>query len=649
MNCEIICIFLISLAQCPDGETEVLVDVAANNCEETCDGVLSDCTEEQIQKCICKKGYVRNSERKCIPYAECPQKCPENEILSYGPSIVCQSNCYSVYSVDFATPVDPDGPIDRAAPVGPEKCAYGPFCKCKDNYIRLHPKGPCVDPKKCPMVCLKRGETVTDDCEMNCNGVCIYDDTVRCKCKKPLIRQNGECVGNCSCKSPEIFGYDPTVKYQDYCGVSMCIEGDCEYGLTCKCPEGYIRSTPEGDCIPIENCPQICPEPQVYVEVDSTNNCETDCAGNVFCIPVKTRACRCLPPFVRDGKRCIKKEQCPIVCPLGELPNYKPYTYCERFCPNKTVCFDTIRNCTCPPGSIRSYEPNGPCIESTKCEVTCTKPKESFYGPVCDRYCNGSIAECADGRSSKCLCPDHLRDSNHKCIDPCECCPDIQILQTIEEHELNCEPTCDGDLDCTKDYFKCVCPPGKLWDKDAGKCIEKRKCKPRCQYPLEPYQFKYGEECIEFCSGEKYSCGSDGDWDCVCKKPLKMSVDGKCVDCEECDHDRVWVPKDDEWTLSCENAYQSCEPCPPGTIKDGGACVPVGCSDDCPLPRRNILSYPYGCPDYPGCWCKPGPTTCVDPENKMWRCRCPEEYHDWNGTHCIPCRSTGCTADAAIF
>ncbi|CAB3230461.1 unnamed protein product [Arctia plantaginis] len=174
----------IAQEDCPPNEEYLL---CGSPCPFNCtnpDGQVQ-CSDDCIEGCFCKTGYLRNDNGTCVSIAECGGQddiCDANEeFLSCGTA--CPGTCKQ-----------PDPIVCELA------CSMG--CFCKAGYVRDTASGQCVTLDKCPTVKCPNENEVWDVCNGLCEPscadqepVCAFSCTGGCICGPGLLRNaTGECV-----------------------------------------------------------------------------------------------------------------------------------------------------------------------------------------------------------------------------------------------------------------------------------------------------------------------------------------------------------------------------------------------------------------------------------------------------------------------
>ncbi|XP_077290861.1 hemocytin-like [Arctopsyche grandis] len=124
-----------------NGQHEIF-SPCSKHCEKTCDNDNPFCTKICKPGCICKEGYVRNTEiGKCVLPAQCPKVCPLNEEYQQ-----CGTMC----------PITCDNRHNPPKVCG-LACVSG--CFCVKGYVRDTKSKKCVLPCDCPRCPGHRGES----------------------------------------------------------------------------------------------------------------------------------------------------------------------------------------------------------------------------------------------------------------------------------------------------------------------------------------------------------------------------------------------------------------------------------------------------------------------------------------------------------
>ncbi|KAG8177858.1 hypothetical protein JTE90_027123 [Oedothorax gibbosus] len=435
----------------------------ATACMATCKNYTSsnECTLPCVDGCICKPGYVRSPDGRCILPSSCPVVCGENEIFENCGS-ACPKTCRNRNAVVPCT----------------LQCIKG--CFCKPGYVR-GPNGRCMLPSFCPVVCGENEvfQKCGSACPITCNNRTSMDScTLPCKegcfCKPGFIRgPNGKCIMPRFC--PVVCGENEIF---ENCGSAcpktcrnrnavvpctlQCIKG-------CFCKPGYVRG-PNGRCILPSFCPVVCGENEVFQKCGSSCpiTCNNRTSMDSCTLPCK-EGCFCKPGFIRgpNGK-CIMPRFCPVECGENEL-FYECSSPCQRTCENRNSVINCtlpcLTGCFCKPGFVRdSY---GKCIDPLSCPIgPCTKENEIYNpcGPACIKTCarlefrQGCPQRCVRG----CFCKEgFVRDIDANCI-PFERCPKRPQMCPAEETFYACKPTCRDTCDTLEFEGPCddLCRPG---------------------------------------------------------------------------------------------------------------------------------------------------------------------------------------------
>ncbi|XP_040078779.1 inducible metalloproteinase inhibitor protein-like [Ixodes scapularis] len=89
---------------------------------------------------------------------------------------------------------------------------------------------------------------------------------------------------------------------------------------SCFCLPGYIRSSKDGRCVPLEECPPTCKDDVTMIYTTCRSACPPTCnEESVGCPEVcEGDGCVCREKYLRissGNKTCVAKEDCPT-------PNY---------------------------------------------------------------------------------------------------------------------------------------------------------------------------------------------------------------------------------------------------------------------------------------------------------------------------------------
>ncbi|GFY23123.1 integrase catalytic domain-containing protein [Trichonephila clavipes] len=190
--------------ECPTNERW---DYCSAHCQKNCSQFNDDipCTGKCTSGCVCKDGYVRGPEGKCILPYECKNKSESNQEL-ISVTIDCNDKAY--YDLCPTTcPRNCDNFRTTKKKCFPFICL--PACVCKDEYVR-GPNGKCIKSHDCPKENGEEYSPSESHCEGNCfnkgNDIkCISNSFTwvsGCKCKKGLVRgPDGNCIYTNECPS----------------------------------------------------------------------------------------------------------------------------------------------------------------------------------------------------------------------------------------------------------------------------------------------------------------------------------------------------------------------------------------------------------------------------------------------------------------
>ncbi|XP_050672953.1 inducible metalloproteinase inhibitor protein-like [Leptidea sinapis] len=164
----------------------------------SCLDVITPCRP----KCVCKKGYIRNSQNVCILEDYCEKCNGENEYYSCGPH--CDNVCATLHEMN-----------QTHCPIVNIRC--NDKCYCREGYAR-NDQNECIPISECPVI-----TTVSESCPPN-------EEYNRCMPCPPD-----------TCTSL-------VAKYK-------CDAKACEPGCVCK--TNYLRKTSQAPCTPTWECPEL--------------------------------------------------------------------------------------------------------------------------------------------------------------------------------------------------------------------------------------------------------------------------------------------------------------------------------------------------------------------------------------------------------
>ncbi|XP_077288713.1 zonadhesin-like [Arctopsyche grandis] len=558
-----------------------------NVCPKTCSNRnrgYRDCPNlcDENGGCVCKRGYVENSDGKCVEPEKC-HTCRHNKIFKNCGNYQCEDTCD-----------DPNLSIT---------CNRGsncePGCFCLPGFVRNEgfecvPKIQCVSYPKCEgshevysmckhSACIKHVDE-TKPCTFTC--------TPGCECEKGYVRnENRDCVLastviDCAnvpkCDRPnQIFSECGNTDCQATCGKKhnprhFCLD-ECIPG--CICSEGFLKNK-KGECVPPDKCHSDLTCEGAYEVYSKCNNnaCQKTCANkneNSICTAHCSPGCICRMGFVRNEMgKCVTPDHC-VETPITCLKANEIFSKCgKNDCQETCESMDDKSICThlCRPGCIckRDYVRN-------KSEKHCSDPNAVFdsCGNVCPTTCSNkdSRHKICPGtclKSGGCVCkPGYVENSQGLCIPP-EKCPNCGANEVFSCGSA-CDTTCAtlGDT-CPIINIKCneMCYCVRGYARNSNNmCIPIKYCPPKIQctamnqiYNSCPKMCPPEETCEFYLSGAVYDCANPVDQPCKprceCKQGYIRSVyNGDCVRKEQCCSD----PNAE--VVSCPN------PCPGGTCQ----------------------------------------------------------------------------------
>ncbi|XP_052739975.1 zonadhesin [Bicyclus anynana] len=556
-------------------------------------------------RCVCKGKYRRDDSGKCVPIAQCPSECGENEELSD-----CGDN--------FPRPLVIDD-------VAVERIRCLPGCRCKEGY-RRNSKGVCVPIEA---ICGKNEEINF------CIALAgIYCPPCRC-IKGYKYDSNGECIPEPpKCMPFEVWNNCTRPGFTDNCNEKSSYSfADSDRCVPrCVCQQSYARNKTSGICIPIRDCP-ICGENE------RPNICP-------LAIGIRCDPCICIRGYIRNQNGvCVLAPK----CGTNEVPNE-----CALIPPPRSdtsilvvaeESADKIRcqPCRCADGYKR--DANGTCIRE---EVVCGKYEEINYCiALAGIYC--PPCRCIKG---------YVYDINRVCVpdtscgeyeEPNDCTGVILQSDTVVAEEsvdkIRCRP-----CRCRKNYIR----------NKEGKCVLNLQCGEN-EVPSDCKQLCPPETCNW--DSNKMECRQPIPCEagCNCKAGYKRDENGICIPEEKCPPISL-CGKNEEPNICPVFPYPRpvttdvavIEPvekirCRPCRCKKGfeyninGTCVQtiLGLCGENEQPNICLAIYPSNCPP---CVCIEGYTRDKDGKCVKVEVTCGKKYEEVNfciavvGVDCPPCR-----------
>ncbi|CAH0674072.1 unnamed protein product [Spodoptera exigua] len=620
-----------------DGDPNAVFSDCPSACEPTCENPDSNqpCILMCMPKgCVCKKGFVRRNDGKCVRVEECPA------VGCGGDRNATERDCPSPCPLTCA-----DQNRNKPCPA----ICLPRGCDCNEGYVLTEAGGKCIKPEDCPAEPQCNGDrnATFKECPSACQATCDNPDSDQpcidvcmpdgCVCKQGYLRieEDGECVQpqDCPGGSPTCGANKTYVYCKVGCPTNYCPSDDsraivacdpiypCPGG--CACKQGYLlRSGEDETCIKASECPPVeCTRPnEVWEPNPSSCSCERCEDRGIPCdfpYPVPPR-CVCMDGFYRNQDDvCVPESECPAIGCKGD----KNATYsecpspCQPTCDDPdagdvciTVCDDP--GCVCNDDFILS-EPGGYCISpydcpggSPKCGVNETYVSCKVGGCPSD-YCpkDDSLATvicdpffpCPGG----CVCkPGYIRlsEEDNRCVLSSEC-PPVECTRENEEWNTN-PPSCSADRCEYKDFPcdfpiplppKCTCIKGYYRNKD-DVCVPESECpEPACNGDQNATFSDCPSPCKPTCNSPDSDvicidmCDEPG---CVCNEGFLLTeLGGSCIDPYDCPGGSPQCPSNKTYTsckIDCPMRY-----CP---------------TEENEIPR--ICDPLWPCPS--GCECAPG-------------------------------------------
>ncbi|KAL0840528.1 hypothetical protein ABMA28_015747 [Loxostege sticticalis] len=570
---------------------------------KTCDeaGFPLNCTQrEEGAKCpgkpgcVCKDGYLRDKNGKCIPTDQCPS-CGGDKNATLGCGVNCNRHCSD---------------LDQEEPRMCILVCYPNSCDCRtdsqgrkyyyDSNLKM-----CVLAEDCTPQCKENevyskcanGGCTKQKCtDINKPVVCVYPKICKkgCVCAPGYLRaKNGTCVPSeqCDpppkCKSNEEFskcGRDGCLKY--YCS-DLDLPPLCRDTFQCipqcECKEGYLRASVDNStCVPVDQCPRRCKENEQYSECPAATCQPQTCKEAGYPVPCPIvgpdgqcsgdPGCICVPGYLRNDKgKCIPQDQCPS---CGGDKNAVPG--CGNHCGNTCATYNSTKPVPCPlycdlnGCNCREkyvYDENlHKCVLPKDCTPKC-KANEEFStcsNAICRaQYCADkdkpvACPAIAKGYCKKgCVCKEHyLRDKKGNCIPEKECkpndlCPKGEIFSHCPPIQCDaeyCPKSRDAPQRCPMPKKcgppRCICPFNHHRHRNNCKCIPTAKCRPfPCDGPNEHYDscppvcrdksctdYLKNVTCPKFSLSVKVACRPA----CLCNEGYYRDSEGICVSAKEC-------------------------------------------------------------------------------------------------------------------
>ncbi|KAL4708388.1 hypothetical protein ACJJTC_019624, partial [Scirpophaga incertulas] len=362
--------------------------------------------------CVCRGGYVRNSEGNCTSLSECPS-CGGDPNAEQG----CGTNCGKLCS-------DLGKPKPNVCP----GCSDN-GCDCKDGYYYNESVRKCVRPEQC------------HQCGPNERYV--------------------DCVSNqCIPLSCTDLGFPVPCPY---------VPQQCTTGPGCICINGYLRNN-KGVCVPDKQCPSCAGDPNA--ESGCGFRCGKHCSKN-FIRPkqctCERNGCSCKKGFIYDDniQKCVRPGKCTPQCKENEIYATCPDTVCYpkdcsqlgfpvpcpvfKKCPSKPAC-------VCQGGYIRNDQ--GECVSASVC-TSCGGDENARAG--CGGYCGRRCSDIGRSEPVNCLeicqlygcdCKDgyYYDESKKRCVLP-EDCPNSNTPQPQPCSDATLETLLKGSAEFTGSFL----------------------------------------------------------------------------------------------------------------------------------------------------------------------------------------------------
>jgi hypothetical protein len=500
--------------------------------------------------------------------------------------------------------------------------------------MRVDLKNPCVNtPCSQTTTCVAQGlnracvEAKVDP--TICNGPCRDED---------LLVQGGT--------------FDPCGAASNPCDASAtCLVR--EQGVICACPNGFTNDARnKTKCVDLDEC---------SAEIH-------DCDRNASCSNTEGGfGCECLPGYEGDGRQCEQSE-CSAPCDPNATCRVSQGKYecvcnagydgsgvaCEDVdecatdthdCAPEAICENRVGgfDCSCPEGASVDPTDASRCVDLDECatqadacdrHASCTNTEGGFEcsclpgyrgdGFTCEQ--TACTAPCADhatcvqqGANFACVCDSGFEGDGFSCSDVDECAGVNDCIPPA---------LCSND----SGGYSCDCPEG--FEPDASGCRDLDECRLGTHDCVAPAMCRNTQgtfvcDCPSGFASTNQRCidvdeCSSGTHDCIapamcrnelatfsCDCPMGYIDDGRsCADIDECQS--IQCPQ----THVCENlpGSWSCAPCPSGSIRLQGTCVP----DTTNLARSAVASATSTFSGYSPAFANDGNATTVQSSDESW-------------------------------
>ncbi|GMR58931.1 hypothetical protein PMAYCL1PPCAC_29126, partial [Pristionchus mayeri] len=390
------------------------------SCEPSCEIRTTVCNKMcQPSRCMCRRGFFRSTEGKCVTENDCdaaaitptPLSCYRANEEYRECSSACEPNCREKDQGKMC--------IAMCKP---------PSCQCKDGFYRAE-NGECVPPHQCTV---RRGEergvgwasqaSSTPPCKANeqfltCSSMCepqcgqyqpipciVMCGSPKCQCRNGFYRNsNGDCVTRKVCEkspNPSTPGHPSCKRNQIFAQCSSaCIPKCGEYAVRpcmamcgppkCQCGQGFYLDN-HGECVTREECERQSSTPKTPSQSDCQPNeifrecssqCEEKCGENLTracpasCGPPK---CQCDDGFLRNEEgECVLKSECVPRGPRSQADCGPNMTFTNCSSPCQAMCGDYVEKpciercdppkCECNRGFY--FNRVGDCVNREDCEL----------------------------------------------------------------------------------------------------------------------------------------------------------------------------------------------------------------------------------------------------------------------------------------
>ena len=604
-----------------NGECADIVNVnpayPVDECSE-CDTERSDCVNNDgLYTCKCKESYLTHASgpTKCITIGEC------RNIEGYYPNPNNHKECINIdecadsmddwycLKASGAICIDTEGSFECSCPstlqgtglgaglgdpcvCGDQKChpdnadcvqTGGSYeCVCKTGFEMDSSSGDVIDSyaTNFPIKYKSNKQCIDiDECQKaRDDGVAICPENTKCM----------NSVGSYWCGCPQ--GDETNLDNMQECPPNAdCVSETSDGSYTCKCKEGYGRSTRDHTkptiCISMDECNKNCPPNASCNNYDGVYLCSCHLGYKLNPNQVNHDSM----VIIHDDQECIN---------INECDNSYEDGYCVKS--SGAICTDNEGSfeCSCPSplqGTGLGYlMRDGPEWSEDRC--------------LCgDQECPHNSHCVEDGSNVYCRCRNGYKMEDQQCVNINEC----DYISLDDDGAHLCEISSGAICTNTEGSYECSCPSplqGTGFYGDPCSCGEG--------------YWRLGDNCRDLdecfteneCSDESECVNTDGSYICVCPDGY-FSKDNECFDIDECDNDALNFCLEKSYCENTDGSY-TCT-CHQGFEQRGDSAI------EC----VNIVECDLIQPGIPNNYCETDSgAICVDTIG-WYMCACPNDMH----------------------